>query len=133
MTRNSRSPLALTCLLTTSLAICGCGEPKPTLVSVTGKVTKDGQTVTAGSIYLHAASSEAYQKDSPSSMLQLDGSFSIKTFPFGDGVPPGDYKVTLSPELATRLKLPTLGKAAETPLTIRIPPEGLSNWLIELD
>lgn len=124
------APLAVILLLSVSLV--GCGEPKPTLVAVTGKVTKDGQPVTAGSIYLHAASATAYQKDNPSSMLQTDGSFSIKTFPFGDGVPPGDYKVTLSPELAARLKLPNHGKATETPLTVTIPSEGLSNWLIEL-
>lgn len=115
-----------------SCLLCGCGGPKPTLVPVTGKVTKDGQPVTAGTIYLHAASAGAYEKDSPSSLLQVDGSFAIKTFPFGDGVPPGDYKVTLSPELASRLKLPKHGKASDTPLTVTIPPEGLSNWLIEL-
>lgn len=102
------------------------------MVPVTGKVTQAGQPVTAGSIYLHAASATAYQKDTPSSLLQLDGSFSLKTFPFGEGVPPGQYKVTLSPELATRLKLPEYGKAAQTPLTITVPPEGLSNWQIEL-
>jgi hypothetical protein len=115
-----------------SCLVLGCGGPKPTLVPVTGKVTKDGQPVTAGSIYLHAASAGAYEKDSPSSLLQVDGSFAIKTFPFGDGVPPGDYKVTFSPELASRLKLPKHGKASETPLTVTVPPEGLSNWLIEL-
>jgi hypothetical protein len=127
-----RSPLILASMLFLCLLAFGCGQPKPTLVPVTGKVTKAGQPVTAGSIYLHAASADAYQKDTPSSMLQLDGSFSIKTFPFGDGVPPGDYKVTLSPELASRLKLPQHGTVTETPLTITVPPEGLSNWLIDL-
>lgn len=121
------------CIAILTCLVCGCGGPKPTLVPVTGKVTKNGQPVTAGSIYLHAASANAYEKDSPSSLLQIDGSFTIKTFPFGDGVPPGEYKVTLSPELASRLKLPKHGKASDTPLQVTIPVEGLSNWLIELE
>jgi len=127
-----RSWYAPTCLLTLSLILSGCSEPRPTLVPVTGKVIHQGQPVTAGSIYLHAASPTAYQKDTPSSLLQLDGSFSIKTFPFGEGVPPGEYKVTLSPELASRLSLPKYGKVIETPLTITVPPAGIANWQIEL-
>lgn len=126
------SQTLLVAMLLLNLPLLGCGQPKPNLVSVTGRVTKAGQPVTAGSIYLHAASADAYQKDTPSSMLQLDGSFTIKTFPFGEGVPPGDYKVTLSPELASRLKLPQHGTVTETPLQMTVPPEGLSNWLIDL-
>lgn len=132
MKRHISTQTLLVTMLLLSLLLLGCGQPKPNMVPVTGKVTKAGQPVTAGSIYLHAASADAYQKDTPSSMLQLDGSFTIKTFPFGEGVPPGDYKVTLSPELASRLKLPQHGTVTETPLTITVPPEGLSNWLIDL-
>jgi hypothetical protein len=86
-----------------SCLVLGCGGPKPTLVPVTGKVTKDGQPVTAGSIYLHAASAGAYEKDSPSSLLQVDGSFAIKTFPFGDG----GTSWRLQSDLFTRTSLPT--------------------------
>lgn len=132
MKRHISTPTLLVTMLLLSLLLVGCGQPKPNMVPVTGKVTQAGQPVTAGSIYLHAASADAYQKDTPSSMLQLDGSFTIKTFPFGEGVPPGDYKVTLSPELASRLKLPQHGTVTETPLQITVPPEGLSNWLIDL-
>jgi hypothetical protein len=132
MKRPISTPTLLVTMLLLSLLLLGCGQPKPNMVPVTGKVTQAGQPVTAGSIYLHAASADAYQKDTPSSMLQLDGSFTIKTFPFGEGVPPGDYKVTLSPELASRLKLPQHGTVTETPLQITVPPEGLSNWLIDL-
>lgn len=132
MKRHISTPTLLVTMLLLSLLLIGCGQPKPNMVPVTGKVTQAGQPVTAGSIYLHAASADAYQKDTPSSMLQLDGSFTIKTFPFGEGVPPGDYKVTLSPELASRLKLPQHGTVTETPLQITVPPEGLSNWLIDL-
>lgn len=132
MKRHISTQTLLVTMLLLSLLLIGCGQPKPNMVPVMGKVTQAGQPVTAGSIYLHAASADAYQKDTPSSMLQLDGSFTIKTFPFGEGVPPGDYKVTLSPELASRLKLPQHGTVTETPLQITVPPEGLSNWLIDL-
>jgi len=96
-----------------------------------GKVMRHSG-ITDGTTHTIFLGEKAYQKDTPSSLLQLDGSFSIKTFPFGEGVPPGEYKVTLSPELASRLSLPKYGKVIETPLTITVPPAGIANWQIEL-
>ena len=115
------------------MAIClGCGPSnRPTLVPVTGKVLVAGQPATAGSIYFHPEADNSFQADRPSSLLQLDGSFTIKTFPFGDGVPPGKYKVTLAPELAARIKHPELGDVAKTPWKIEVPPTGVSGHVFE--
>ena len=55
----------------------------------------------------------------------------MRTYPFGDGVPPGSYKVTLSPELANRLKLPDYGDAAKTPWKLDVPESGVPDRTFE--
>lgn len=114
------------------LALCGCSGERPKLVSVTGKVTHKGRPLTAGSIIFHPDAGNSYQKDRPSSLLQLDGSFTMKTFPFGDGVPPGRYKVTLAPELANRIGRPNFAYPDKTPLSLTVPDEGLTAQVFEV-
>lgn len=115
------------------IGIAGCGSgDRPKLVPVVGIVTMDSKPLTAGSINLYPDSSNAYTKDKPSSLLQLDGSFSIKTYPFGDGVPPGKYKATLAPELATRIKRPKYSKPDETPWSLEVPDSGLTDLKLEV-
>jgi hypothetical protein len=113
-------------------AACGCGGDKPKLVSVTGKVLHNGQPLTAGSIIFYPDAGNSYQKDKPSSLLQVDGSFTMKTYPFGDGVPLGTYKVTLAPELAARIGRPDYAKPERTPLSIVVPESGLADQVFEV-
>jgi hypothetical protein len=101
-------------------------------VPVTGTVTHNGKPLTAGSIIFHPGAGNSYQKDRPSSLLQLDGSFTMKTFPFGDGVPPGAYKVTLAPELANRIGRPNYAQADKTPWSVTVPDAGLSDQVFEV-
>ncbi|MEZ6139819.1 MAG: hypothetical protein R3B84_04530 [Zavarzinella sp.] len=110
----------------------GCGESAPKLVSVTGKVVFNNQPVTAGSIFLHPEAANTYQKDKPSSLLQLDGGFKFKTFPFGDGVPPGKYRVVLAPEVANRLKKPDYANPEKTPWQLNVPESGVQNIILEV-
>lgn len=111
----------------------GCsGGDKPKLVAVSGTVTMDSKPLTAGSINFHPDQSNAYIKDNPSSLLQTDGSFIAKTFPFGEGVSPGKYKVTLAPELAARIKRPKYGKSDETPWSIEVPESGITDLRLEV-
>jgi hypothetical protein len=114
------------------VAICGCGGDKPKLVSVTGKVIHKGQPLTAGSIIFYPDAGNSYQKDKPSSLLQLDGSFTMKTYPFGDGVPLGTYKVTLAPELAARIGRPDYAKPDKTPLSVVVSESGLADQVFEV-
>ncbi len=114
------------------LVLTGCDGEKPKLVMVTGKVTYKDQPLTAGNITFHPDAANSYQKDKPSSQLQLDGSFTIKTFPFGDGIPPGKYKVTLAPELASRIKMPKYADPAKTPWSVEVPDAGLSDKVFEV-
>lgn len=121
-------PLAL-CALT--LAGCSSGD-QPTLVPATGKVVFKSEPVTAGSITFHPAETNSYTKDAPSSVLQLDGGFTMKTFPFGEGVAPGEYKVTLAKELAGRLQLPKYATPEKSPWKVTVPAEGLQDYVLEV-
>jgi hypothetical protein len=118
-------------LVLTALAMCGCGE-KPKLVEVTGRVVHKGQPLTAGSIWFHPNADNPYRGEKPSCQLALDGAFVMRTYPYGEGVPPGSYKVSLSPELAKRIKLPAYGDPAKTPLKIEVPEDGIEDLVFEV-
>lgn len=120
-----REVLAIPVMLGAALlSTLGCGPKAPPLVAVTGKVTMAGQPLTAGSIILHPSDANSFQDDNPSSLLQLDGGFTVRTFPFGDGVPPGKYKVTLAPELASRIRRPEYADPKRTPWELEVPATG---------
>jgi len=112
--------------------ITACNQDKPKLVKVNGKITFNGQPLTAGSINFHPASTNTFTKDNPSSILQEDGSFNMKTFPYGDGVSPGEYKITLAPQLASRISLPNLAYPEKTNVKIMVPEIGLENLILEI-
>ena len=122
--------ISLTILIVFS--ITGCNQDKPQLVRVSGKITFKGQPLTAGSINFHPASTNTFTKDNPSSILQEDGSFNMKTFPYGDGVSPGDYKITLAPQLASRISLPNLAYPEKTNAKIIVPETGLENYILDI-
>lgn len=112
------------------VAFTGCSSNKPKLVTATGKVMFKNQPLTAGSLFFHPESSNDSAKIS--SLLQLDGSFAMKMFPHGDGVPPGKYKVTLAPELASRIGKPMYGDPGKTPWTVDVPDSGLTDHTLEV-
>ena len=103
---------------------------KPTLVPARGKVWFEGKPLTAGFIVFYPAEGNAYTGDNPSSQLQLDGGFSMKTFPFGEGVSPGKYKVILGPELASRVSHPEYADPAKTPWEVEVSETGLEGKLL---
>ena len=114
------------------IAVAGCGSDKPKLAPVTGKVVHKNEPLTAGSIWFVPDEGNAFKGEKSSCQLQLDGSFTMRTYPFGDGVPPGAYKVMLSPELANRIKKPEYGDAAKTPLTLTVPDAGVKDHVFEV-
>ena len=115
-----------------AVVLVGCGSEKPKMVPFNGKVVHNGQPVTAGSINFFPDASNSFQKDNPSSILQLDGSFTAKTFPWGDGIPPGTYRVTLAPQLASRLNAPAYASPEKTLWKIEIPDGGLKDQILEV-
>src|SRR5687767_13385544 len=104
-------------------APAGCGS-KPKLVPLTGKVTHGGKVVTGGSVWFHPEGGNEGKAERTGGQLQIDGTFAAKTFPHGDGVPPGKYTVTLSPDLAARAGAPHYGDAAKTPWFVEVPDAG---------
>jgi hypothetical protein len=126
-----RATRALPAVVLLTLALTGCGN-KPKLVAVTGKVTQNGNPVTAGSVWFHPADGNSYQGEKPSGQLQLDGSFTARSFPHGEGMPPGKYRVTLSPDLAGRIGKPELGDATKTPWSVEVPDTGLKDHTFEV-
>ena len=110
----------------------GCGETAPEMVTVSGQVLLDGKGVTAGAVYFHPDATNSFQKDTPSCQLQLDGTFSVKTFPFGDGVPPGKYKVTLTSELANRIRQPEYGRKDKTLWEVVVPNTAVTDLKLEI-
>jgi hypothetical protein len=126
-----RASYLLAALALLMLAVTGCGD-KPKLVEVSGKVTHKGNPVTGGSVWFHPADGNAYQGEKPSGQLQLDGTFSARSFPHGDGMPPGKYKVTLSPDLAARIGKPALGNATKTTWSVEVPDTGLKDHVFEV-
>lgn len=114
------------------LFFAACGKDKPKLVKVAGKLTLNGKPLTAGSIYFHPAKTNSFTKDNPSSILQEDGSFNMKTFPYGNGIPSGEYKITLAPQLASRILLTNLSDPNKSKITITVPEDGLENFVLEV-
>ncbi|MFN9719578.1 MAG: hypothetical protein ACK58L_12840 [Planctomycetota bacterium] len=110
----------------------GCGQSGPEMVQVHGRVVRNGAGVTAGAVYFHPAAGNTFQDDVPSGQLQLDGTFVISTFPFGEGIPPGNYQVTLSPELANRLERPGYGSRQTTPWKVTVTKEQMDSLVLEI-
>ena len=115
------------------LAVVGCGGEGPPRVEVTGRLTHQGQPLTAGTVWLHTAPGNEHTGLKGSSLLQTDGSFAVRTYPHGDGVPPGEYRLTLSPDLANRIGRPALADPATTTLTLSVPAEGIADRVIDVD
>lgn len=110
--------------------VCGCAD-RPRLVPASGKVLHKGRPLTAGSVIFVPLPGNAWAGDSPSSLLQTDGAFTMKTFPHGPGVAPGAYKVTLDPALAARIGLQSLSRADQTPWRVEIPGSGRTDLVLE--
>lgn len=124
-------PLIAAALFVSVAALLGCGN-KPKLVAVTGKVTHDGKSVTGGSVWFHPEGGNEGKTERMSGQLQLDGTFTARTFPHGEGIPPGKYKVTLSPDLAGRAGAPRYGDVAKTPWSVDVPETGLTDQAFEI-
>ncbi len=122
--------LAVACVAT---ALVGCGgKGAPKLAPVTGKVTQQGTGLSAGVVYFYPATGNTWTGEPPTSQLQLDGGFTISTYPHGEGVPPGDWKVTLSPALAGRIKRPDYADRNKTPWSLKVPDEGVKDHTFEV-
>jgi hypothetical protein len=101
-----------------SLAVTGCSNG---FIAINGKVTfEDGSPLTKGGI---AFSTETFMADGK---IQPDGTFTLTSLKPGDGLPPGNYKVTIRAsetdayEKTANLVDPLFGDVTKTPLTAEV-------------
>jgi hypothetical protein len=114
------------------LYVLGCGGG-PKLVTVKGKVLFDnGQPVTAASICFIPDADKGNNGQLATSLLAEDGSFTLRTYPHGDGAMLGPYKVTISLGRGTSRKLAKYTRQNDTPFHIDVPPEGLVDLVLTL-
>jgi hypothetical protein len=127
-----RRSILLTTLSLISILASSCSN-KPRLVRVQGKVIFKEAPLTGGSIWFQPDSTKGNTAgEKASCQLALDGSFEMRTYPYGGGVRPGAYKVTLAPELANRIGAPKHAQPHTTPIEIVVPDEGMSDLVITI-
>jgi hypothetical protein len=115
-----------------SLGGCGPAGSKPRLAPVRGRVVYHDQAMTSADIFFLPDASKGNEAAMASSPLQLDGSFTLTTYPHGEGVLPGAYKATLSLGRRKDKDLDRYRNVETTPLEYTVPAEGLTDLLIEL-
>lgn len=119
--------------------VSGCGQKLPPLAPVSGKVTVDGQPLTAGQVTLIpdviiSKQETKIETQTPGvSIGQIDSTGAYKIVTNGKpGAPPGKYKVTVTPPMipsSDSKSAPAGGfnrkysKARETPLRIEVVPD----------
>lgn len=117
-------------LLIGLLFAAGCGD-KPKLVSFSGKVVVEGRTPPYGGDPIVAlVPAEGLGKERLQGMINPDGSFKLNTYPHGDGVMPGKYKVLVTFDGGKAFQ--HYAAADTTPLEVDVPNSGLTNYEIKL-
>jgi hypothetical protein len=85
-------------LLVVGIALAGCNQSSVKLYPVTGKVLfKDQSAEGAKVVFLPAGEENAqYRGARPAATVAADGSFEMRTEPYGVGAPLGDYVVLIT-------------------------------------
>ncbi len=86
--------------LGTALAAVACvscaGGQK--VYPVRGQVLFQGKPAAGATVVFHPVSADpkaVERPPTPTGTVQPDGSFTLSTYPYGDGAPPGEYKVAV--------------------------------------
>jgi hypothetical protein len=123
--------MLLLCALALSVPLSGCGKRGPKLYPVKGQVFFMDQPAAGAQIVFQPAGGLNAAGSTSSGTVQADGSFTLQTYPHGEGAPAGDYNVLISwmPENARELenpknKLPAKYGDSMTPLLKATVKEG---------
>lgn len=92
--KSSRFCFRLLALFLTSGLLSGCGDGRPSLVPVSGKVTLNGAPIDGALIGFEPDGIEGYSRPSIST-TDSSGNFVVGTYDKADGMPAGKYKVTV--------------------------------------
>ncbi len=85
--------------------LAGCGRSGPPRVETNptkGSITYQGQPIGGAFLALHPKSGAAADAPTSTAVVQPDGKFAVTTYEAGDGVPEGDYVVTVQWRKATK-------------------------------
>lgn len=116
---------------------CGCGQGSHELETapVTGRVVMNGEPVTSGYIYTSPRRGRL-----ATGKIDAGGTFSLGTYGKSDGAVIGEHAVMLAP--IPRDEAPTpegaivppkkYASASTSGIVIDVPPEGLTDFVIEL-
>lgn len=121
----------------TLLWVSGCGgSSKPKTIPITGRVTIDGQPPgEEGSLYFTPTeSAPGYIKRPASGGYTADGSYHVMSWEPNDGLVPGHYSVSVSPNDPKVTKVPVSYQASGTSgLEVDVPiDQGKIEYNIEL-
>ena len=103
--RSSRFWFSLNALLLTVGLLSGCGDGRPSLVPVSGKVTLNGAPVDGALVGFEPDGIDGYSRPSIAT-TDSSGNFVVGTYDKADGMPAGKYKVSV-------LKKDVIGKLPE--------------------
>lgn len=115
--------------------LCGCQSSDgkgPKLTPVSGRVIFKNEAVTAANIFFLPDKEKGNRGDMATAILQTDGSFKMETYPRGEGVIPGWYKITFDLGRRTDKELQPYRKIETTPLSIEVTDKPIENYVIEL-
>lgn len=91
---SSRFGFRLVALSLTIGLLSGCGDGRPSLVPVSGKVTINGAPVEGALIGFEPDGIDGYSRPSAAT-TDSSGNFVVGTYDKADGMPAGKYKVTV--------------------------------------
>ena len=111
------------------LPLAGCNS-KPKLVPFAGRVVAEGREQLGGDPTVALVPVEGLGKERLQGMINPDGGFKLNTYPHGDGVMPGKYKVLV--QFNGRKAFEHYGSAETTPLEVAVPDSGLTDYEIRL-
>ncbi|MGD9856887.1 MAG: hypothetical protein AB7U20_18215 [Planctomycetaceae bacterium] len=117
-------------VLSCGMLLAGCGDSGPQRVPVTGQIVlSDGKPVFPGSIAFVPQEGGEYQA---STLLHEEGRFTMRTYPHGEGVVPGKYKVVLSLGMGSPAELAKYSNVKSSPLEVIVPETGLESVTLTL-
>jgi major membrane immunogen (membrane-anchored lipoprotein) len=85
-------------MLVAAMLLVGCGRSGPPRVAThptKGSITFQGQPVSGAFVALHPKQSSHPEVPTSTAIVQPNGTFAVSTYDSGDGVPEGEYVVTV--------------------------------------
>jgi hypothetical protein len=115
-------------LLIGLVCAAGCNRG-PRLVPFTGQLVIEGRPQGTDTVALVPVA--GLGKERTQALVDREGKFSLKTYPHGDGVMPGKYKVLVQLDPGVKA-LDLYSFADTTPLEVEVPDNGVRDYVIRI-